>query len=172
MNRLSMLLVVVVVGAGVLLPAVPAQAGYSGVFECDTIYNGPWPGSGGSNPCSGFTVGAMTNPTDTCGTLSASAPPVFVRFDGCSFEMSISYNDPCIGILPPPLGTFSGQINVDGGRQSASYNALRVGLKVLFVPIAPGRVLGEAVWIPHPPLPTCAAPGPLWVTMVGEVFWA
>jgi hypothetical protein len=171
-RKVSILLMVALVGAAVVLPAASARAGYSGVFECDVVYD-VWPTtttSSNSQSCSGFTVGAMTNPTGTCATISASAPPPNVRFDGCSFEMFPGgyYNETCVGSILPPLGLFGGTMSVDGGSQQATYSALRVGLVVLFVP---PMVSGIAVWVPHPPIPTCAAPGPLNASMAGHVSW-
>ena len=159
-RKTAALLVMGFLGAALVAPALPAWAGYSGSFQCDLTYD-VWPGAGwlsNSTACSGVTVGVATNPSGPCAT--------------CTYQMTVDhYNEPCVSAAPvPAVGQFGGRITISSG-QWADYEALRAGQAILFTAIAPTTVTGTAVWVPHPPLPNCAAPGPLTVSITGQVFW-
>ena len=160
MRRTAVLLITGLLGAALIAPAAPARAGYSGSFQCDVTYD-VWPGAGwlsNSTACSGVTVGAATNPSGTCAS--------------CPYEMTFDhYSEPCVSSAPVPvLGQFGGRITVSSS-QWADYEALRAGQSILFTAIAPTTVAGTGAWVPHPPLPNCAAPGPLPVSITGQVYW-
>jgi hypothetical protein len=103
-------------------------------------------------------------PPPTC-HIHAHVPPPSVS--PCQFEASIdAYNEVCVANLPPLFGTASGRLYVDGG-DVGGYNWLRIGLTAILVPLAPGTSAGVAAFLPLPPIPTCAAPGPLTAEVVG-----
>ena len=101
----------------------------------------------------------------------------------CAVGANISYVDyscpPIGGISPPPLlGTALGRLTVVGatppfvGSQNsdaAEFSWMRLGFVTVVVFGGPGptRGGGVAAFVPMPPLPTCAAPGPLTAHIVG-----
>jgi hypothetical protein len=157
-KRISMLLAMGLVAGALVLPAAPAHASFAGVAKCDVTL-GTWPTTttlSNATPCAGQAVGVATGSPTAC--VGASL---------CTFSASVDhYNETCAGGQLPPLGTADGTLTVNGQDQG-SYNWLRVGLTAVLVPLAPGTSAGVAAFVPHPPLPTCDAPGSLLATVVG-----
>lgn len=178
MKKIALLLSAGLVAGALVLPATPAHATFAGAATCDVTLD-IWPTTAtraNSSSCTGTAVGVATTipgippvppvppppppPLATC--PHAGVPPT-----QCTFEATVgAYNETCVGPLPPPVGTASGNLIVDGTPQG-TYNWLRVGLTAVLVPVAPGTSVGVAAFLPHPPIPTCAAPGPLTATVVG-----
>lgn len=158
MKKIAMLLSVGLLAGALVLPAAPAHARpFAGAAKCDVTLS-VWPspnGAGGS--CDGTAFGVDVGASATC------LPP-----GGCTFSASVDhYNETCApGGQLPPVGTADGTLTVNGNNEGG-YNWLRVGLTAVLVPVAPGTSAGVALFQPHLPLPTCAAPGPLTATVVG-----
>jgi hypothetical protein len=168
-KRISLLLTFGVIAGALILPANAAHATFAGAAGCQA--NLPqWPTTsaqsapdcgGGALPTDGLAVGAGI----IGGTPTACIPTA------CSFKASISsYQETCVGPLPPALGTASGTItvtrNADGQTTSAPYSWVRVGLTAVIVP-GGANAAGVAAFVPVPPLGTCAAPLPLTAHVVG-----
>lgn len=171
MKKIALLLSVALVAGAFVLPAAPARASFAGGATCDVTLD-VWPTTAtraNSTDCVGEALGVSSDMSQSaaksCG-IHVWGPPPQYDFD-CDLWASIAaYNETCVGPLPPPLGTASGTLTVDG-RDEGGYNWLRVGLTAIIVPVAPGTSAGVAAFVPHPPIPTCAAPGPLLATVVG-----
>lgn len=166
MKRLSGLLVLALVGAAFVLPSAPAHARFVGAAKCDVTL-GVWPTTttlSNSTDCTGSAYGTDGSVSLSC--LVTGTPPSVSA--GCSFDASVShYLEVCgPGGTPPPIGTADGTLTVNGTNQGG-YNWVRVGLTAVLVPVAPGSSAGVAAFVPHQPIPTCAAPGPLTATVVG-----
>lgn len=165
MKRFAIVLSAALVGTG-LLPPNAAQASFAGAEHCDVTLAG-WPtSSGGSADCEGRAYGSHVSPGVDFTCLLAAIPP------GCPFDAHVdAYNETCApipqaGPVPPLIGTASGTLNVNG-KAEGTFNWARVGLTVVIVPSgAPGSAAGVGAFLPHPPLPTCAAPGVLFATVV------
>ena len=179
MKKLGLLLCMAVIASAFVLPTAPAHASYAGAATCDVTLS-VWPTTSTQSnptPCVGVTAGAKCEvgvgfPPPSAdvdcavdGGCTVSVGPITVV---CSFSASVDhYSEVCgpQGTLPP-LGTADGTLTV-GTENVGSYNWLRVGLTAVLVPVAPGTSAGVAAFVPHTPLPTCAAPGPLTATVVG-----
>lgn len=81
----------------------------------------------------------------------------------CPFGLDVtSYDETCTpGWLLPPTGFYRGTWNGN------TFAAMRVGTELYFLP--GGTVVGRAQFLPAPPLPTCGQPGPLGVSIVGQI---
>ena len=158
MKKIAMLLSMGLIAGAMVLPAAPAHAAFVGAGTCEAHLS-VWPTSAGTDgDCSGGTLPNVVVGANTGGQTCAP----------CAFTASVvHYNETCgpQGTLPP-LGTADGTLFADGTPQG-TYNWLRVGLTAVLVPVAPGTSAGVAAFLPHPPLPTCAAPGPLSASVVG-----
>lgn len=180
MRKIALLLLssALVVG-GFILPAAPAHAALTGAATCDVTLD-TWPTttvSVNSSGCVGMVLGMHCGvnilPIPPGPGLDCPIPPLTCIVHtsppsvGCSFDASVDhYQETCVGGLPPPLGTADGRLTVDG-QAAGTYNWLRVGLTAILVPLGPGSTAGVAAFVPHPPIPTCAAPGQLTATVVG-----
>jgi hypothetical protein len=175
----SLLLSLGVIAGALFIPATAAHATFAGVAGCQA--NLPqWPTTSaqsasdcadGSLPTDGLAIGAgiIGGSPRGCAVWANTNPP-----SGgfrCKFRASISsYQETCVGPLPPALGTASGTITVtdtsDNASTSAPYSWVRVGLTAVIVP-GGGNAAGVAAFVPVPPLGTCAAPLPLTAHVVG-----
>lgn len=161
MKKIATLLSVGLIAGAMLLPAAPAHAAFAGAAKCDvTLPTWPTTTTQAGGDCDGqVLLGAQVPPVPPQ-TCTPVAP--------CSFKATVDhYNETCgpQGTLPP-LGTADGTLFVNG-QSEGGYNWVRVGLTAVLVPVAPGASAGVAVFEPHLPLPTCAAPGSLTATVVG-----
>ena len=186
MKKLSILLVMGVIGGALVLPIAPAHARFVGAATCDVTLD-VWPTTttrSNSTPCTGLATGLADPSTISCTIQVLPPPPSVTCNPRCKISITIPpppdptvrcvvsasvdhYNETCgpQGTLPP-LGTADGTLTVDGTAEGG-YNWVRVGLTAVLLPLAPGSTAGVAAFAPHPPIPTCAAPGQLTATVVG-----
>jgi len=152
----AVLMCSVVILSGLTATASPAgvQPFVSARFSCTTTL-AVWPGSG-SATCRGEITGV--------GILRGSPVACVLA---CDFLAAIdSYGETCVGNGPPVVGSYEGEMFVNGV-SIGTFNWVRVGTTLHFV--LPGTVRGEGVFIPAPPIPTCAAPGPVTVNIHGRI---
>jgi hypothetical protein len=150
----------ILVAAGAIaltgLPATPAAAAAAAAVEFRCVGHAPvWPSVGQSyTTCHGTANEAWTDLT-----FARSCVPE------CPFYMTINYESPCIPPAPFVAASFWGEMHIVGGG-SYDYRATVVGPLVTFTP---PQVAGAGVFVPHPPIPTCGASGPMTFELAGVV---
>ena len=128
-------------------------------FQCEMVLSSsPSPGGGGAT-CEGTASGVMVD-----------LPPA-ACIPSCPLRASLIYDEPCLvpnSPVPPLVGNYAGDIVVSGSEIIGTFQWLRVGAQILFVP--PGSLEGSAEWVPlQVGFGTCQAPAPLIVKIVGAI---
>ena len=170
MKKLVGLVAVVAIIGAMLLPGTPASAAQAGKLAAACQVTLAWPGSGsttcgdGKLPDEGLAVGVLA--------------PSYVCLPSCDFVASVdSYSEECFAGEPPLLGNANGTFFLNGN-PAADYDWVRVGADAVVTlnEVGPSQTPtggGTAMFVPEPPLGTCAAPNPAMVAHVsGEVTGA
>lgn len=136
-----------------VVPAPPGHAQELMEFTCDVLVPAYPPTGNVSCHGSGSYVGA--------------GGPICARSCPTRAEISTISED-CVSDGFPLLAVYHMDITMSGSFVGG-YRVERVGFHLTYYPEGSSQPAGEGWWQPHPPITTCAAPGPLAVTFTGEL---